>query len=575
MESRISIHQKLNDYFTTTLPERLASPLLKQVNCLNKGDFNKRFDIRFASDEAHLGHWWRQPIYLLTKPNAKKVQFNFTLQPQRWPSNPTEFAQEHTDTISQAVSEITNLIVKHQLESSKVEFEVKTENKFLLSIAFSISMGGPDLVEADYIKCVDFMADLALINHQLSEKLVSQANDSEDDAAVDSETDDEDDDDNDLGFPSISLTLGENVTEEMIGKYFSRWQKPSSVFDGRLGINGYIPDFVNVLVDDNSCPVFSGKDFDAISNQISENKIIPILDYLPAEFHAQNDKPWWVVPYCIWRDDNASLIVLNKNGLFALYENLEELRMIFSMESIEKVEFERAYEDDRFINRLYVHTADGYMTLDEFVLSESHIQSASYLSILATIIEVRQATINASKGQPMWYEGVGGEGFASMNSALDMVSAKSWENPFRPNPADFGYNNNQNENTSSDDNTNDHKSIILNDILASLAFLYICVAGADSGINATEMETVQSKLSEWKEDGDVTDCLNFVVSYWKTLDSDQEKLMVEEVAHMLKAHLEADNLKAIKSDLLQIVNADEVIADTEKGIILFICSIFD
>jgi hypothetical protein len=571
MESRISIHQKLNGYFTTSLPEKLANPLLNQINCLNKGDFNKRFDIRFACDEAHLGHWWRHPIYLLTKPNAKRVQFNFTLQPQRWPLNPSEFAQEHTDTIAQAVSEITSLIAKHQLEASKVEFEVRTDNKFLLLIAFSISMGSPDLIDADYVKCVDFIAELALINNQLSEKLVSQAAANDNDTADDADTDDADA--NGLGFPALNLTLGKHVDEEMMRNYFSKWQKPSTVYNGRLGIGGFIPDFINTLNNDQVCPVFSASDFNAISKQISENKIIPVLDYLPSEYGI--DQPWWIVPYCIWNEANASVLVLNKDGLYALDENAAALKIIFGMDKIDKVEFEHVYDDDRFINRLYIHTENGYMAIDEFVLSEDHINSASYLSILSNIIEVRQATINASKGQPLWYEGAGGEGFASMNSALDMASATAWENPIKPNPADFGYNNNQNENTNSAENEIDHKSIILNDTLPSLAFLYICVAGVDSGINATEIETVQSKLSEWKEDGDVTDCLNFVLSYWKTLDSDQEKSMLEEVAHKLKASLEADNLKAIKSDLLKIVNADEVIAAAEKGIIIFICSILD
>ncbi len=568
MQSRQDVHQKLNEYFISILPEKLSNPLLKKINCLNKGDFNKRFEIRFASDESHLGHWWRNPIYLLAKPSANKVTLNFTLQPQRWPKDPIFFAKENIENVNSSVKEINSLIKKHQLQSSEVECEVKTEGKYLLSIAFAITMGSPNLEESNYVTCIDFISELALINHHLSESLNSgiSVNDTQE------EDNSDDDSESELGFPAISLTLGKHVDEETMRHYFSKWQKPSTVYNGRLGIKGFIPGFINTLNNDQVCPVFTVSDFNTISRQISENKIIPVLDYLPREFGI--DKPWWIVPYCIWNEANASVLVLNKDGLYALDDNAEALKIIFGMDKIDKVEFEHVYDGDRFINRLYVHTENGYMAIDEFVLSEDHINSESYLSILGNIISIRQATINASKGQPMWFEGAGGEGFASINSPLDMLSPQAWENPLRPDPKDFGFNNEAHQSNAAD-KINETKTIILNDILASLAFLYLCVAGVDSGINEAEMNTVKAKLSEWKEDGDVTDCLNFVVSFWKTLDGELEKMIVEEIAQMLKSNLDENNLKAIKSDLLKIINTDDVIQDSEKGIILFICSILD
>jgi hypothetical protein len=570
MQSRQEIHQKLNEYLTTVLVDKLSSPLLKKINCLNKGDFNKRFDIRLASEEKHLGHWWRNPIYLLAKTSAKNVTLNFTLQPQRWPSNIEIFTQEKQGEINNTVSAISKLLDKYEFTGSKVLSSVKTEGKFLLSLSFAITFESPTITEMDYLKCIDFIAELALLNHQLSEELMTGIKDNEVQEEID-----EEDLENELGFPLLSLTLGDNVSQEILSNYFARWQKPSVVYNGVMNISACIPDFVTALTDDNISKVFSSSDLQFIENTIIENKIIPILDFYPSEFTVGNDKPWWVVPYSIWREENASLLVLNKNGIFALYEDTAELKRIFGMDSIEKVEFEKCYEGDKWINRLYVHAAEGYITLDEFVLSDAHVDSASYLSILNSIISIRQATILASKGAPMWYEGVGNEGFSSMDSAEQLINPEAWVQPYRPNPSDFGYSIETTESADSANEFEEIKSILMNDTLASIGFLYTCVAGVESGISEVEMNMVKSKLSEWKEDGEILECLNFVLSFWKTLDSDQEKLIVEEISHKLKADLNENNLKAIKADLLQIADADNSIEDAEKGIILFICKIWD
>jgi hypothetical protein len=570
MQTRQDIHQKLNEYLNSVLVEKLSSPLLKKINCLNKGDFNKRFDIRFASDEKHLGHWWRNPIYLLAKPNAKNVSLNFTLQPQRWPSNLEVFAEEKQVEINNAVSAISKLLEKYEFTGSKVLSSIKTEGKFLLSLSFTINIGSPTISDLDYLKCTDFISELALLNHQLSEELMRGVKENEGQEEMG-----EEESENELGFPLLSLTLGENVTTELLSAYLGKWQKPSIVYNGRMNISACVPDFVSFLTNEHSCPIMTGNQLLFIENQITENKIIPILDFFPSEFSFGSEKPWWVIPYSIWGEENASLLVLNKNGLYALYENADELRMIFGLESIEKVEFEESYEGDKLINRLYIHSKEGYITLDEFVLSENHVHSPSYLSILSNILSIRHETILASKGQPMWYEGVGNEGFSSMDSTEHMLSSEAWDNPYRPDPKDFGYNNQVTEVNDSDNELSEKKAFILNNLLASIGFIYTCVAGVDSGINDDEMNTVKAKLSEWKEDGDVSEILNFILSFWKSLDSDQEKMIVEEIAYMLKENLDEDNLKAIKSDMIKIADADDSIEDSEKGIILFICNIWD
>jgi len=171
MKTREEIHQKLNDLIFSELENRLAAPLLNKVSCFNKGDFNNRFDLRVAKDESQLGNWWRHPIYILAKPSADNVVINITIQPQRWSEDNDNYANTYNDVIVQKYQEINELIDRHEINASDVKQEIKTESKFVLSHSLSVSFDKTYPSEADYLKFINFLADLCLITVSLSDEL--------------------------------------------------------------------------------------------------------------------------------------------------------------------------------------------------------------------------------------------------------------------------------------------------------------------------------------------------------------------------------------------------------------------
>ena len=56
---------------------------------------------------------------------------------------------------------------------------------------------------------------------------------------------------------------------------------------------------------------------------------------------------------------------------------------------------------------------------------------------------------------------------------------------------------------------------------------------------------------------------------------EDEMTIIGEVATNIKNNLAEDNIKAVKSDLIKITNADGEILEEEKGMIVYICSFFD
>lgn len=171
MKTRENIHQKLNNLFFSEFANNLAAPLIKKVSCFNKGDFNNRFDLRVATDENQLGNWWRHPIYIIAKPSAENVVINITIQPQRWPDDVENYANEHKNIIDQKYQEINDLIKSHSINASDVKQEIKTESKFVLSYSLSITIDKANPSEADYLKFINFLADLCLITVSLSDEL--------------------------------------------------------------------------------------------------------------------------------------------------------------------------------------------------------------------------------------------------------------------------------------------------------------------------------------------------------------------------------------------------------------------
>lgn len=203
----------------------------------------------------------------------------------------------------------------------------------------------------------------------------------------------------------------------------------------------YIPEFVEALVSDKVCPIFTTKEVDEICARIKSEKIIPVLGCVPEDFYYHTKRVWWLIPFCIWKEDVASLVFVDKNGFYAMFskDGEEEINMIFNWDAVDELEFEYEYDGDPNINRLTVtQESGGYLTFDEFVCSSEDGDHGSYLSVIEAIWEARRETIEASKGESMWFEGKGGEGFKEFKKPQDLLKAAKWENPNRPDPSMYG-----------------------------------------------------------------------------------------------------------------------------------------
>ena len=260
----------------------------------------------------------------------------------------------------------------------------------------------------------------------------------EDTDADDSEEEEEDE----LGYPMIYWT-GENINQEQLENYAYKWQTKSSAYAWVGGISGFIPDWFEEFISDAICPSFTSKELLTISNRVLNEKIIPVLKYAPEELFSHVKTVWWIVPFCIWKEDTASFVFIDKNGFYSLFKNKEgevAINFIFPWDKVASLEFETEYDADPNVNRLTLFQDNGgFLTFDEFVgLGEDGKDRGSYLSVVESIWESRKGTIEASRGMPMWYEGKGGEGFKEFEKPQDLLKEAKWKKPFRPDPGMYG-----------------------------------------------------------------------------------------------------------------------------------------
>jgi hypothetical protein len=278
-------------------------------------------------------------------------------------------------------------------------------------------------------------------------ELDEDSNDEEDETEEESEVEDDaeeevEEDDDELGYPMIFWS-GENINQEQLENYAYKWQTKSSAYAWVGGISGFIPDWFEEFISDAICPSFTSKELQTISNRVLNEKIIPVLKYAPEELFFHVKTVWWIVPFCIWKEDTASFVFIDKNGFYALFKNKEgeiAINFIFPWDKVASLEFETAYAADPNVNRLTLFQDNGgFLTFDEFVgQGEDGKDRGSYLSVVESIWEARRETIEASSGVPMWYEGKGGEGFKEFENPQDLLEVSKWNDPYRPNPSMFG-----------------------------------------------------------------------------------------------------------------------------------------
>lgn len=581
MQTREDIHKKLNDLFTSKLIYKLQEPLLKKINCLNKGNFNNRFDIRVAKTESDLSSWWKHPIYLIAKPSSKNVILNITIQPQRWPGNSESYSSEFQNCIDTKNEEINELIKAHKINASFVKKDIKTDGKFVLSNSFNVTFDNENPSEEEYLKFIDFFASICSIVVSLSDELPIKVEDSVEDSANEnqeepvSEVNEEDDD---LGFAVMNIVKGDAISSEVFNKYYTKWQKVSYTYNGRMGIDCLMTNDMELFVDDSAFPVLSKEQLLFIEKQITDNKVIPILNFLPNGFNDYCKHIWFTIPFSIWGEEFATAIFVDKNGFYSVNDTADDYRMIFNWENIDSMELESSLDGDPYISRLYLHTENGYLTIDEFNVNNNY-EEGSYLSIIQAIYNVRKASLIASKGKDFWIEGAGGEGFTSFNSYVELLDAKNWENPFRPDPKEYGGQVVETSSISEDTVKNDEyiaaKEAVMNDILTSLAFIYIFVAKIDDSISEAEGAMFYNLLEEWSGGEGTISVLNKAFDFKSLIKLEDEMTIIGEVATNIKNNLAEENIKAVKSDLIKLANADGEILDEEKGMIIYICSFLD
>lgn len=236
---------------------------------------------------------------------------------------------------------------------------------------------------------------------------------------------------NETDFPLINHTNSSPEAKE----YLRKWQEKSIQYAFALGITANIPSWVSTLNDDINFPKFKEKQVSQIKNAITSEKVIPILSYAPVELQGEMKNAWWVIPFVIWKEDVVSWVAVNKNGFYGAHEGDDNVNMLFSWDSLSEITFETLEDGAVRVERMNLHIDNGgFLSFDEFVAKGN----GSYISIVEAIYEVRKETIDASKGESVWKEGTGGEGFQSFENAKELLEESKWTTEVsRPDPSMF------------------------------------------------------------------------------------------------------------------------------------------
>ncbi len=309
--------------------------------------------------------------------------------------------------------------------------EEKTHNQliFVFNDLVAIANADDDEISAE----VDLLKAI-LTEWEIDMSEVAGDDRVKEDTVDDSEEDEENNENsNDTDYPAFNVKMFENNNDKLRVQYLRNWQMASNVYCRRAGIRAFIPEWVEGI--ETCCPKFTKAQLESIEQIIRKNKIIPMLSYAPYEFFQQVKRVWWIVPFCIWREDSASWIMVDKNGLYCAHPEDNDISPMVSWENVTSVDLEFEYDGDSKVNMMTINFGEDQMlTYAEFVDENQ----GSYLSIVKAIYDVREKTIEESRGQQSWKEGAGGEGFKMFENPTDLLKKEIWlDNPERPNPKYF------------------------------------------------------------------------------------------------------------------------------------------
>ena len=152
-----------------------------------------------------------------------------------------------------------------------------------------------------------------------------------------------------------------------------------------------------------------------IQNYIKEKKVIPTLKFVPDEFQNFTKQVWWLIPFVIWKEDTASWIFVDKNGIHRAHPEDDDGSVIFSWDSVDSFDIEWP-EENLCVLTVYSNNSDMYLTFSEFVLEGC----GSYLSVIPSIYEIYKPVIEAS-GEFSWKHGAGGEGYKGFKTQKELL----------------------------------------------------------------------------------------------------------------------------------------------------------
>ncbi|MBT5058779.1 MAG: hypothetical protein HOM68_19715 [Gemmatimonadetes bacterium] len=222
------------------------------------------------------------------------------------------------------------------------------------------------------------------------------------------------------GFPGLRVRDSKEGMEARRA-YLVRWQCPSRTYAGRLGITALIPSFITEI--EESCRKWAKTEIAAICAQIKGSKAIPSLRWCPQPLLQAAKDVWWLVPFCIWREDVASWILVNKNGIWGPNPDNgeDDISLIFSWDAVGEMDLE--WEED-VVCTLTITTreSENYLTFSEFV-EDGY---GSQLSIIQAIYEVFEPVIEASRDESIWHHGAGNERYVSFSAADQLLEEINW-----------------------------------------------------------------------------------------------------------------------------------------------------
>ena len=212
--------------------------------------------------------------------------------------------------------------------------------------------------------------------------------------------------------------------------YLRRWRVQTERHGDSL-LQVRLPSWVDKL--SLACPDLTEAEGAAIEQAVIGRKLIPMLDFAPEPFFQHTKRVWWILPLVVWKDEVMSWLMMDKNGFYAPHPGREDICFIAPYDRITEYDLE---QDEQGLDRLTLHYDNGnFLTIDGFVPDGG----ASYMRIAYAIMKVRQPTIDASRGEPTWKEGAGGEGFLEFTEASQLKALDHWRNGevSRPDPKFF------------------------------------------------------------------------------------------------------------------------------------------